>query len=189
MPELKRGTFSLHLGVFQVEAELSEEDRQCAWELYTEAVTRVAVVGKLGDPSGTDFAGEVLAESLDLLHAFFTELRAIMRRFPVGRLSRDRTYHLGVLINDLIVNTLRPFLERWQADFRHWWGQQGDHQLSPIVRQQAYPYHAELVGEWRDLRLLVRDLLKVLVDQYRLVDVRDQPRLLGSAARRENASG
>src|SRR2546430_15978194 len=121
MPELKRGTFTLHLGLFQLEAELSEEDRQCAWELYTEIVTRVAVVGKLHDATATDFSGELLIESLDSLHAFFTELRAIMRRFPIGRLSRDRTFHLGVLINDLVVNTLRPFLERWQADFRHWW--------------------------------------------------------------------
>src|SRR5262249_25468668 len=153
------------------EAELSEEDRQCAWELYTETATRVAVVGKLHDPNATDFSGEVLAESLDSLHAFFVELRAIMRRFPVGRLSRDRTFHLGVLIHDLMVTTLRPFLERWKADSRHWWVTQADGKRSPFARQRAYPEYAELVGEWRDLRLLVRDLLQVLVREYRLVDV------------------
>ena len=31
MPEIKRGSFSLNLGLFQVQAEVSEDDRQCAW--------------------------------------------------------------------------------------------------------------------------------------------------------------
>ena len=44
-----------------------------------------------------------------------------MRKFPVGQLKKNKTKHLGVLINDLMVHVLRPFLEKWQAEFRHWW--------------------------------------------------------------------
>ena len=34
----------------QIGGELADEDRQCAWELYTELSTRVAVTGKSDDP-------------------------------------------------------------------------------------------------------------------------------------------
>ena len=43
MPELAEGNFSLNFGVVKLGGKLSEKDRQCAWQLYTEIVTRVAV--------------------------------------------------------------------------------------------------------------------------------------------------
>lgn len=39
MPEIKKGGFSLDLGLLKVNADISEDDRQCAWELYTEITT------------------------------------------------------------------------------------------------------------------------------------------------------
>jgi hypothetical protein len=39
MPEIKKGSFELDLGLVKLGAKLSEDDRQCAWELYTEIVT------------------------------------------------------------------------------------------------------------------------------------------------------
>lgn len=44
-----------------------------------------------------------------------------MYKFPVDQLEQNNTKHLGILINDLMSNILRPFLEKWQSDFRHWW--------------------------------------------------------------------
>jgi hypothetical protein len=67
MPEIREGSFELDLGLVKLGAKLSEEDRQCAWELYTEIVTRVAVIGKRYDPTCEDFSGELYAESLDSL--------------------------------------------------------------------------------------------------------------------------
>ena len=57
MPEIKEGSFELSLGLVKLGAKLSEDDRQCARELYTEIVTRVAIVGKRLDPTCEDFAG------------------------------------------------------------------------------------------------------------------------------------
>ncbi|MDH7602569.1 MAG: hypothetical protein QHI38_10540 [Armatimonadota bacterium] len=171
MPEIKRGSFSLNLGLFQVQAEVSEDDRQCAWELYTEICTRRALVGRSGDATCSDLSGEVLAESLESVYAFFKEARGIMRRFPVGRLSKDQSRHLGVLINDLMVSVLRPFLEKWQADFRHWWQTEADQSLPPFERQVRYPRYAEFLEDWCNVRLLMRDLLGVLRTAYELVDV------------------
>ena len=45
MPTLTKGSFSLNLGIVQLGGELSDADRQYAWELYTEMSTRVAVTG------------------------------------------------------------------------------------------------------------------------------------------------
>jgi len=89
MPHLTKGSFSLNLGIVQIGGELADEDRQCAWELYTELSTRVAVTGKSDDPDCVDFGGELYVESLDSLYMFFREARGIMRRFPAGRLSTN----------------------------------------------------------------------------------------------------
>ena len=64
---LKEGSFELDLKLMKLGAKLAEDDRQCAWELYTEMVTRVAVVGKTSDKNCANFDGEVLSESFDSL--------------------------------------------------------------------------------------------------------------------------
>lgn len=179
MPEIKSGKFSIDLGVFKIETEVSEEDRQCAWEMYTEMATRVAVTGKTRDPECKDFSGEVLIESLASLHQFLMELRGIMKRFPVGRLSRDKKHHLGVLINDAIVNVLRPFLEHWQAEYRFWWDQEANAKVSPMQRQEEYSKIEEFKKDWTDLRLVLRQVMGKLVVAYQLVDTNQVGRLLG----------
>jgi hypothetical protein len=180
MPEIKRGIFSLNLGFLQIQAEVSEEDRQCAWELYTEICTRLALTGKRNDPQCTDFSGEVLVESLNSVYDFFKEARGIMRKFPVGQLKRNKTKHLGVLINDLMAHVLRPFLEKWQADFRHWYSQyiNKNKLLSLFERQKKYPKYKEFLEDWRNVRLLMRDLQLELVKAYNLINVSDVKNLL-----------
>jgi hypothetical protein len=66
MPEIKEGSFRLDQGLVKLGAKLSEDDRRCAWELYTEIVTRVAIVGKRRDLNREDFSGELFSESLSL---------------------------------------------------------------------------------------------------------------------------
>lgn len=175
MPEIKRGNFSLNLGFLQVQAEVSEEDRQCAWELYTEICTRLSLIGKRNDPKCKDFSGELLIESLNSVYDFFKEARGIMRKFPVGQLKRSKTKHLGVLINDLMIHVLRPFLEKWQADFRYCYTQYTNKNkgLSPFGRQKKNPKYKEFLEDWRNIRLLMCDLQLELVKAYNLVNVND----------------
>lgn len=65
---LEKGSFELDLKLIKLKADLSDIDRQCAWELYTELSTRRAVTGKLSDPKCKDFNGEIYVESLDSLY-------------------------------------------------------------------------------------------------------------------------
>ena len=71
MAVMTKGNFSIDLGFFKLGADFDEKDRQCAWELFTELATRIAVTGKSNDRDCIDFSGEVYAESLSSLHIFF----------------------------------------------------------------------------------------------------------------------
>ena len=179
MTVIKEGSFQLNLGLLQLSTKVDEQDRQCAWELYTEITTRWALVGKCKDGECKDFAGEVLSESLDSVHKFFGEARKIMRQFPVGKLQkkrkkkREKESHLGVLINDLMNNVLRPFLEKWQAEYRYWYEHQANQDKPPFERQKGFPGYDEFLKDWGDVRKLMRALRKELVKKYELVDVEE----------------
>ncbi len=171
MPTLTKGSFTLNLGIIQLQGELSDADRQSAWELYTEISTRVAVSGKQNDVDGNNFTGEIYIESLDSLHKFFLEARAIMRRFPVGRINRDNHQHLGNMINNAISQVLRPFLEKWQVKYRHWWHNESDPRLSPAERQGAFPELDDFLRDWASVRWLMRKLQDELIEVYSLVNI------------------
>lgn len=183
MAVLKKGTFAIDLGFVKLGADFEESDRQCAWELYTELATRVALTGKPKDEDCTDFSGEVWAESLGSLHTFFGEARKIMRTFPVGTIGQLKIEnHLGALIHRSMRDVLRPFLETWQAEYRYWW-ETADKALPPFERQATYPRAKELLRQWSDLRAIMRAIQDELVVAYKLVDVtKFHERLIHEAA-------
>ena len=43
------------------------------------------------------------------------ECLGIMRKFPVGKLKESKQEHLGVLINRILNDVFRPFLEKWSG--------------------------------------------------------------------------
>jgi hypothetical protein len=171
MPEIKKGSFSLDLKFFKLGAELSEEDRQCAWELYTEIITRVAIVGKWHEPQAKNFDGEIYAESLGSVYRFFQECRSIMRKFPVGKLEELDQDHLGVLIQRILTDIFRPFLEKWQAKYRTWWDQNVRPGKDPFALQSEFPERDAMLEDWRNVRLIMRKVALTLSKSYKLKPV------------------
>jgi hypothetical protein len=172
MPVFSKGKFSVNLGVFSFGGEVDETDRQCAWELYCEIVSRVAVVGKANQQGELVFTGEVLAESLDSLHQFFTAARELMRRYPVGLLKVGSNQdHLGFFIAKMLEVVIRPFLEKWQASYRHWWQQHDDPTRAPFDNQADYPRLAELQADWVRLRRFCREAAQDLAQTFALPDI------------------
>lgn len=171
MVTFKKGSLSIDLGIVKLGGDLTDEDRQCAWELYTELSTRVSITGKLSDPACTNFEGEMYIESLDSLYRFFQEARNIMRKFPVGRIALQNKNHLGAVISRIIDKVLRPFLENWHVDYRHWWENLSNPRLSPFERQKEYPKLKDFLKDWCELRLVMRRFQKELVKVYSLVDI------------------
>ena len=181
MPVFTKGNFSINLGVVSFGGEIDEADRQCAWELYCELVSRVAVVGKLDSKGEHTFVGEVLVESLDSLYRFFTEARSIMRAYPVGRLAvgeRDAN-HLGFFVAGMLEGVMRPFLEKWQASYRYWWDQKSNAQLSPFQRQAEFESIVEVfqksieafLADWAQLRDFCRAAAGELEKQFELPSI------------------
>jgi len=168
---LEKGSFELDLKLIKLKADLSDIDRQCAWELYTELSTRRAVTGKWSDPKCKDFSGEIYVESLDSLYRFFQESRLIMRKFPVGRISLSQQNHLGALVYRMMQDVLRPFLEKWHGQYRHWWENESDKNLPPFVRQAAFPSREDFLRDWTSLRWMMRRVQKRLMEVYKLVEI------------------
>ena len=173
MPVFSKGSFSVNLGLVSFGGEIDETDRQCAWELYCELISRVALVGKLDANGEQVFIGEVLAESLDSTYRFFVEARAIMRRYPVGRLTGGESNgnHLGFFIAGMLETVLRPFLEKWQARYRYWWEHQSDQRLPPFRRQAAFEQLDMLLADWAAVRDFSRATAAELEAHYRLPSI------------------
>jgi hypothetical protein len=172
MVAAKKVNLGFDFGFVKLGAEFDEWDRQCAWEFFTELTTRVAVTGKPNDPDCENFDGEVYAESLASLYVFFGEARKIMRQFPVGKIKIGSIEnHLGALIYRLIRDVLRPFLEKWQADYRFWWENVSDKTLNPFGRQEAYPKLKEMISDWIEVRIIMKRVQENLINTYKLVNV------------------
>lgn len=165
-------TESTGCGTIVQPPQVLTDDRQCAWELLVQMSTRVAVTGK--SSGDDDFAGEILVESLDSLYAFFREARSLLCRLPVGLLKPGEISG-AIVVTACLFDTIRPFLEQWQSDYRHWWAYEGDKAVPPRERQLAYPGHSQFVAEWAVVRRRMRRLQQVLVRLYQFPDLAAVP--------------
>jgi hypothetical protein len=172
MVATKKVNLGFDFGFVKLGADLDDSDRQCAWELFTEIATRVAVTGKSKDSTCEDFSGEIYAESLTSLYVFFGEARKIMRQFPIGAIATAKIEnHLGALIYRAIRDVLRPFLEKWQAEYRFWWENVSDKTLNPFERQKAYPKIKQMTADWVEVRVVMKKIQENLISTYKLVNV------------------
>lgn len=173
MAVLTKGNFSINLGIFKISGHLSEDDRQCAWELYTEIITRLAVYGRsqCHESFEEQFRGELYLESLSSLYLFFQEMRGIMRKYPVGKIECADEYHLGKFTCSIMNDILRPFLEKWQGDYRCWFDMEirNNSELSPYEIQDKYPFRRQFLEDWYNLRILMKSVAETLAREYKLV--------------------
>lgn len=129
----------LHLGIMEADWEPREPDRDAAWELYVELLTRVAL-----QPLATDEGQEKAA--LDSVHSIFSTTREILRRH--GRDCIQFSKVAVVVLNQVI----RPFTAKWHGSGLLKEG--ADHRL----REQ---FRAELEDLQSDLKKYVRLLSNI----------------------------
>ena len=175
MATFKEGNFSINLGLVKLDGRLTDDDRQCAWELYAEIITRVAVVGKWGDKEATSFQGEIYAESFTSLYRFFQEARSIMRKFPVGRIEKPTKDHLGVMIQRILTDALRPFLEKWHGNYRSWWDLQMKNPRNPFEIQKEFENLKPMLEDWSSIRRIMRRAAHEICEAYQLEPVIQPP--------------
>jgi hypothetical protein len=123
------------LGGLQGTWEPDEGEKQAAWEMYVELITRVAVV-ELGPEEG------LLREALSSLYGLFGTTRSILRVHGpvVAQAKGDGEYSFGLLAVIILNNVLRPLLAEWHPrlldyeSIRPPAGSQTDHERAWISR-------------------------------------------------------
>ena len=149
-------TVGLDLRVLKVSGtwEPNNAERQAAWELYVELITRVAAV-----PLGPDEG--LLSEALTSLYSLFSTTRDILRRHgpSVAEPKPDGQYNFGYLAVAMLNLVLRPVLARWHPALDDWENAR-PRDRSEAEHEKAWPQ----AGELREVLEQTRTMLSLYAD-------------------------
>jgi hypothetical protein len=108
---LKKVSVSLPFGIGSAEWQADSTERNAAWSLYVELVTRIAVQ-PLEIDQGT------VREALNSLYSLFSSTREILRTAgpDVGASHNS----VGGIAISVLNNGLRPFLSKWHPLLQVW---------------------------------------------------------------------
>lgn len=136
--------------------EPNDDERQAAWELYVELVTRISVV-PLGPSEG------LLREALSSLYSLFGITRSILRRYgpAVAEPKSSGQYNFGTLAVAMLNVGLRPVLARWHPALQDW------EVLRPDGRSRGE--HERVWQEAGELRAELESLREVLTQYAQLM--------------------
>lgn len=108
---LKKVSVSLPFGIGSAQWEADPTERNAAWSLYIELVTRIAVQSLEVD-QGT------VREALNSLYSLFGSTREILREAgPNVGASHDSVGGIAIAV---LNNGLRPFLSKWHPLLQAW---------------------------------------------------------------------
>ena len=139
---LKKVTLSLPFGIGGVEFTPDSTERDAAWELYVELVTRVAVQS-LHPQEG------LVREAMNSLYSLFGSTREILRKAgPKVGASHDSVGGIAIAV---LNNGLRPFLSKWHPLLQEWEEQKADG-VSPQKHERAWEQEMIARGELDALR-------------------------------------
>jgi hypothetical protein len=130
-------------------------EREAAWEMYVELVTRISVE-ELGPEEG------LLREALTSLYSLFPSTRAILRAHgpAVAKLKRGGDQSFGSIAVAILNRMLRPFLAKWHPAL-------GEHES----RRPPAESQAEWERAWERNDELRRELAAVRVTLTQYADV------------------
>lgn len=139
---LKKITLSLPFGIGGVEMEPDSTERDAAWELYVELVTRIAVQS-LHPQEG------LVREAMNSLYSLFGSTREILRKAgPKVGASHDSVGGIAIAV---LNNGLRPFLSKWHPLLQEWEEQKADG-VSPQAHERLWDNEMTARGELDALR-------------------------------------
>lgn len=126
--------------------EPNDAERQAAWELYIELITRVAVVPL---PAGQG----LLREALTSLYSLFETTRQVLRAHGphVAEPRPEGQYSLGHLAVAILNLALRPVLASWHPLLEEWEATRPPDR-SHSEHERAWPHAAQLREDLDHLR-------------------------------------
>lgn len=131
--------------------EVDEAERQAAWEIYIELVTRV--------PLGTlEEDGGIVREALSSLHSLFQTTRTILRQLGPGKMRSDTelTQSCSYLAVTMLNVTLRPFLSKWHPLLRNY-EERRPEATGVLEYEQQWQHYAQFRHEMSALREALLD--------------------------------
>ena len=148
----------VNLGVLELsgEWEPNKVERDAAWELYVELITRVSVV-PLAPSEG------LLRDALSSLYSVFATTRAILRKYgpDIAEIKPSGQYNFAFLAVTILHTGIRPVLARWHPELQDWEGQRPAN-ISTTSHERAWPLAAALRADLDDARLALTDFAATL---------------------------
>lgn len=139
---LKKVTVSLPFGIGSASWEADPTERNAAWELYVELVTRVAV-------QSLDPQEGLIREAMNSLYSLFGSTREILRKAgPKVGASHDSVGGIAITV---LNNGLRPFLSKWHPLLMEW-EEKKTGNVSPKAHENAWEKETIIRGELDSLR-------------------------------------
>jgi hypothetical protein len=139
---IKEVSMSLPFGIGSVKWEVDSTERDAAWSLYVELVTRVAV-------QSLELDQGLVREALTSLYSLFGTTREILKQAG-PRVGSSRNSVGGIAIR-VLNDGLRPFLAKWHPLLQVWEAQRTPN-VSPKEHELAWKEEAKLRGELEKLR-------------------------------------
>jgi hypothetical protein len=146
------------IGKISGEWEPDQKERDAAWELYVELITRVSVVGIAPDEG-------LLREALISLHSLFSIIREILRKYgpAVAKSKRENGISFGLLSVAVLNSVLRPVLSKWHpllADYET----SKPAGLSAVDHERKWEKAHELRQVLQETRIRLTEFASILAD-------------------------
>ena len=141
MPRLKAIEVNLNvplLGGVKGTWEPTRQERDAAWELYVELITRISVV-ELKSGEG------ILREALDSLYSLFGTTREILRKYgpAIAKPRKKNEYSFGELSVIILNYVLRPLLSKWHPLLQDYESEKGK-DISMQEHEDRWEFDQEL---------------------------------------------
>jgi hypothetical protein len=135
-----------------------EREREAAWEMYVELVTRIAVV-ELRPGEG------LVREALTSLYSLFDTTRSILRKYgpDVAKPSGEGDLSFGSLAVTILNGVLRPMLAKWHPVLADWEAGRREGR-SALEHERAWEHEREVREQLKDVRDALQDYANLLAE-------------------------
>lgn len=135
-----------------------EREREAAWEMYVELVTRIAVV-ELRPGEG------LIREALTSLYSLFDTTREVLRKYgpAVAKPKREGDLSFGSLAVTILNGVLRPMLARWHPLLLDYEASRPVDR-SALEHERAWEHEREAREELKRVREALQDYANLLAE-------------------------
>lgn len=153
MPELESFTVALKtpFGEIRGNWKPDKKEREAAWEMYVELVTRISVVELKPDEG-------LLREALSSLYTLFDTTRGILRKYgtAVAKPKRGGDMSFGRIAVRVLNEIIRPVLAKWHPLLLDYEKKKSD-SVSLLEHEKRWDKYEELRKVIEDARVVLKE--------------------------------